>query len=148
MVLLLSLYLWFHRTIRVALRGGRDRGRQACLPQISCLSNIGATREYRQCPSRPKSPSGARPRGFHLVTDELLAGAPDLGEVRGRPPHLWIQHTSASLTVNENACPTYARDLESIANEAVPEDASYWTHTLEGPDDMPAHIKASLWGAR
>ena len=88
----------------------------------------------------------ARPRGFHLVTDEVLAGAPALDQVRAGVLHLWIQHTSASLTVNENASPDVRRDLESWANEAVPEDAPYWTHTLEGADDMPAHVKASLMG--
>ena len=88
----------------------------------------------------------ARPRGFHLVTDEVLAGAPDLADVEAGLLHLWIRHTSASLTVNENASPDVRRDFESWANDAVREDASYWTHTLEGPDDMPAHIKASLMG--
>ena len=88
----------------------------------------------------------ARPRGFHLVTEEVLAGAPDLGQVEAGLLHLWILHTSASLTVNENASPDVRRDFESWANEAVPEDASYWTHTQEGPDDMPAHIKSSLMG--
>ncbi|HEX5911414.1 MAG TPA: secondary thiamine-phosphate synthase enzyme YjbQ [Thermoleophilaceae bacterium] len=88
----------------------------------------------------------ARPRGFHLITDEVLAGAPDLGDVEAGLLHLWMRHTSASLTVNENASPDVRRDFESWANEAVPEDASYWTHTFEGPDDMPAHIKASLMG--
>jgi secondary thiamine-phosphate synthase enzyme len=88
----------------------------------------------------------ARPRGFHLVTDEVLAGAPDLRDVEAGLLHLWIRHTSASLTVNENASPDVRRDFESWANDAVREDAPYWTHTLEGPDDMPAHIKASLMG--
>jgi secondary thiamine-phosphate synthase enzyme len=88
----------------------------------------------------------ARPRGFHLVTDEVLAGAPGLASVEAGLLHLWIRHTSASLTVNENASPDVRRDFESWANEAVPEDASYWTHTFEGPDDMPAHIKSSLMG--
>ena len=87
-----------------------------------------------------------RPRGFHLVTDEVLAGVPGLGDVEAGLLHLWICHTSASLTVNENASPDVRRDFESWANEAVPEDAPYWTHTAEGPDDMPAHIKASLMG--
>ncbi len=88
----------------------------------------------------------ARPRGFHLITDEVLAGAPALGAAGAGLLHLWIQHTSASLTVNENASPDVRRDFESWASEAVPEDAAYWTHTLEGPDDMPAHIKSSLMG--
>ncbi len=87
-----------------------------------------------------------RPRGFHLVTDEVIAGAPELGDTEAGLLHLWIRHTSASLTVNENASPDVRRDFESWANAAVPEDARYWTHTLEGPDDMPAHIKASLMG--
>jgi len=88
----------------------------------------------------------SRPRGFHLVTDEVVAGAPDLGDVEAGLLHLWIRHTSASLTVNENASPDVRRDFESWVNDAVPEAATYWTHTLEGPDDMPAHIKASLMG--
>ena len=87
-----------------------------------------------------------RSRGFHLITDEVLAGAPALDAVDAGLLHLWIRHTSASLTVNENASPDVRRDFESWANEAVPEDASYWTHTREGSDDMPAHIKSSLMG--
>jgi secondary thiamine-phosphate synthase enzyme len=87
-----------------------------------------------------------RSRGFHLVTREVVAQVPELAEVRVGLLHLFIQHTSASLTLNENASPDVRRDFESYFNEAVPEDASYWTHTLEGPDDMPAHIKASVLG--
>ena len=87
-----------------------------------------------------------RPRGFHLVTDEVEAGVPELRDVRVGLAHLFIRHTSASLTLNENASPDVRRDFESWFDAAVPEDAPYWTHTLEGPDDMPAHIKASLLG--
>jgi secondary thiamine-phosphate synthase enzyme len=87
-----------------------------------------------------------RPRGFHLVTDELVGGVPELREVRVGLAHLFIRHTSASLTLNENASPDVRDDFESYFDEAVPEDAPYWTHTIEGPDDMPAHIKASLLG--
>jgi secondary thiamine-phosphate synthase enzyme len=87
-----------------------------------------------------------KPRGFHLVTDEVASQLPDLDGVEAGLLHLFIQHTSASLTVNENASPDVRRDLESWANDAVPEDASYWTHTTEGSDDMPAHVKASLMG--
>jgi secondary thiamine-phosphate synthase enzyme len=87
-----------------------------------------------------------KPRGFHLVTDEVASQLPDLDGVEAGLLHLFIQHTSASLTVNENASPDVRRDLESWANEAVPEDASYWTHTTEGSDDMPAHVKSSLMG--
>ena len=78
-----------------------------------------------------------KPRGFHLVTDEVVSQLPDLDGVEAGLLHLFIQHTSASLTVNENASPDVRRDLESWANEAVPEDASYWTHTTEGPTTCP-----------
>ena len=88
----------------------------------------------------------ARPRGFHLVTHEVLDALPELGDVRAGLLHVFIRHTSASLTLNENASPDVRRDFESWADEAVPEEAPYWTHTAEGPDDMPAHIKASLLG--
>ena len=88
----------------------------------------------------------SRPRGFHLVTREIIAALPELGEVEVGLLHLLIRHTSASLALNENASPDVRRDFESYFNAAVPEDAPYWTHTLEGADDMPAHIKASLLG--
>ncbi|HUO74633.1 MAG TPA: secondary thiamine-phosphate synthase enzyme YjbQ [Solirubrobacteraceae bacterium] len=87
-----------------------------------------------------------RPRGFHLVTREVLAALPELRELAVGLLHLLIQHTSASLALNENASPDVRRDFETWFNVAVPEDARYWTHTLEGADDMPAHIKASLLG--
>ena len=87
-----------------------------------------------------------RPRGFHLVTREVLDAVPELAELRVGIAHLFIRHTSASLTLNENAAPDVRRDFESWFDEAVPEDAPYWRHTLEGPDDMPAHVKASLLG--
>jgi secondary thiamine-phosphate synthase enzyme len=86
------------------------------------------------------------PRGFHLVTRDVVAGLPELGDLRVGLAHLFLQHTSASLTLNENASPDVRRDFRAYFDEAVPEDAPYWTHTLEGPDDMPAHIKASLLG--
>jgi secondary thiamine-phosphate synthase enzyme len=88
----------------------------------------------------------ARPRGFHLVTDEVVRELPELGDLRVGLCHLFIRHTSASLTLNENASPDVRRDFESWFDDAVPEDFGRWTHTLEGPDDMPAHIKASLLG--
>ena len=87
-----------------------------------------------------------RPRGFHLVTDEITDALPELGELRVGMAHLFLRHTSASLTLNENASPDVRDDFETHFNETVPEDAPYWTHTMEGPDDMPAHIKASLLG--
>jgi secondary thiamine-phosphate synthase enzyme len=88
----------------------------------------------------------ARPRGFHLVTGEIVEAVPELGGVLVGMAHVFIRHTSASLTLNENASPDVRRDFESWFDEAVPERASYWTHTLEGDDDMPAHLKASLLG--
>jgi secondary thiamine-phosphate synthase enzyme len=88
----------------------------------------------------------ARPRGFHLVTRDVVDALPELKNVEVGLLHLLIQHTSASLALNENASPDVRRDFESYFNAAVPEDAPYWTHTLEGADDMPAHIKASLLG--
>ena len=87
-----------------------------------------------------------RPRGFHLVTRELLSELPELASVTVGLLHLLIQHTSASLSLNENASPDVRRDFESWFNVVVPEGAPFWTHTLEGPDDMPAHIKAALLG--
>jgi secondary thiamine-phosphate synthase enzyme len=88
----------------------------------------------------------ARPRGFHLVTREVVGALPELGELQAGLLHLFIRHTSASLALIENASPDVRRDFESWFDRAVPEDAAYWTHTDEGPDDMPAHIKASLLG--
>jgi secondary thiamine-phosphate synthase enzyme len=88
----------------------------------------------------------ARPRGVHLVTSEIVEAVPELRELRIGLAHLFLRHTSASLTLNENASPDVRRDFESWLNVAVAEDFA-WTHTLEGPDDMPAHIKASLMGA-
>ena len=87
-----------------------------------------------------------RPRGFHLVTREVEQALPDLARVRVGIAHVFIKHTSASLTLNENASPDVRRDFESWSSAAVPEEAPYWTHTLEGADDMPAHVKASLLG--
>jgi secondary thiamine-phosphate synthase enzyme len=88
----------------------------------------------------------ARTRGFHLVTGEVLEALPELEEVSVGLLHLLIQHTSASLALSENASPEVRRDFESWFDRAVPEGADYWTHTLEGADDMPAHIKAALLG--
>ena len=87
-----------------------------------------------------------RPRGFHLVTREVLLALPELREVGVGLLHLLLRHTSASLTLNENASPEVRKDLQSWFDEAVPERSALWTHTLEGSDDMPAHVKASLLG--
>jgi len=87
-----------------------------------------------------------RPRGFHLVTREVAEGVPELAELRVGLAHVHILHTSASLTLNENASPDVRDDFASWFDAVVPEDAPYWTHTVEGTDDMPAHIKASVLG--
>ncbi|WP_421874297.1 secondary thiamine-phosphate synthase enzyme YjbQ [Marinoscillum sp.] len=85
-------------------------------------------------------------RGFHLITREVLDAIPELKELKVGVLQVFIKHTSASLTINENADPTVRSDFESHFNKMVPENAPYYQHTYEGPDDMPAHIKASLLG--
>jgi secondary thiamine-phosphate synthase enzyme len=87
-----------------------------------------------------------RRRGFHLITAEVVEAVPELGRLAVGLLHVQIQHTSASLTLNENASADVRADFESWFSRAVPEEAPYWRHTLEGPDDMPAHVKASLLG--
>ena len=87
-----------------------------------------------------------RPRGFHLVTDEVVSALPELRDIRTGLAHVFIRHTSAALTLNENASPDVRRDFATWFDRAVPDGADYWTHTLEGDDDMPAHVKASLLG--
>jgi secondary thiamine-phosphate synthase enzyme len=87
-----------------------------------------------------------RPRGFHLVTREVVAALPELSQIATGLLQVFIQHTSASLTINENADPDVPADLESSFAAIAPEDFPY-RHTCEGPDDMPAHVKASLLGA-
>ena len=88
----------------------------------------------------------AKPRGFHLITREVLSEIPELADIRIGSLQVFIKHTSASLCLNENADPTVRGDLERHMNRMVPENAPYYQHTLEGPDDMPAHIKAALLG--
>jgi secondary thiamine-phosphate synthase enzyme len=99
------------------------------------MENVWIQREVRLEP---------RPRGFHLVTKEVVDAMPELRELRVGVATLFIRHTSASLTLNENASPDVRRDFRTWFDRAVPDGAPYWRHTLEGPDDMPAHIKASL----
>ncbi|MFT6934775.1 MAG: secondary thiamine-phosphate synthase enzyme [Maribacter sp.] len=86
-------------------------------------------------------------RGFHLVTDFIVNECPEISRIEVGMCQVFIKHTSASLTINENADPTVRTDFESHMNRMVPENAPYYVHTYEGPDDMPAHIKASLLGA-
>jgi secondary thiamine-phosphate synthase enzyme len=85
-------------------------------------------------------------RGFHLITREIAGAVPELGKIEVGWMQVFIQHTSASLTINENADPDVRVDFETAMNHAVPESLPY-VHTLEGPDDMPAHVKASMMGA-
>jgi secondary thiamine-phosphate synthase enzyme len=87
-----------------------------------------------------------KPRGFHLVTRELLAQLPELERLNIGIAHFFLQHTSASLCINENADSTVRDDMERYFNHAVPEAAPYFVHTFEGPDDMPAHIKSAVLG--
>ena len=84
------------------------------------------------------------PRGFHLITDEIARALPCLAECHQGLLHLQLMHTSASLTLNENTDPDVRHDLDAFIRRLVPEGLSYFQHTLEGPDDMPAHIKAAL----
>jgi secondary thiamine-phosphate synthase enzyme len=88
-----------------------------------------------------------RPRGFHLVTSEIVSAVPELASMAVGVLLVFIQHTSASLTLNENASPDVRRDFEAWFDRAVPDGAPYFSHTLEGPDDMPAHIKSALTGS-
>ena len=87
-----------------------------------------------------------RGRGFHLITTEVLSSLPELARVKTGLLHVFIRHTSASLTINENADGDVGRDMENSLNAIAPEDFPY-IHTVEGPDDMPAHVKASLMGS-
>jgi secondary thiamine-phosphate synthase enzyme len=88
----------------------------------------------------------AKSRGFHLITGELLQLLPELAEVQIGILHLFIQHTSAALTINENADSSVRRDFESYFNRAIPENEPYYQHRDEGSDDLPAHIKSSILG--
>ena len=88
-----------------------------------------------------------RPRGVHLITREIVAAVPEIGRYSVGLAHLFIRHTSAALALNENADPTVRDDMEAYFNRLAPENAPYFTHTLEGPDDMPAHLKAVLLGS-
>jgi secondary thiamine-phosphate synthase enzyme len=88
----------------------------------------------------------AKPRGFHLITGEILEKVPEISQAQHGILHIFIKHTSAGLTINENADPSVRRDFETHFNRMVPEDMSLFEHTLEGPDDMTSHIKSSILG--
>ena len=89
----------------------------------------------------------ARSRGFHLITSEITSQIPELKTIKHGVLHVFIKHTSASLTLNENADPTVRTDFESYFNKSAPENAPYYEHDTEGSDDMPAHLKASILGS-
>ena len=87
------------------------------------------------------------PRGFHIVTDLIIREMPQIRDISAGLLHIFIKHTSASLTINEDADPTVRMDFESYFNESVPENAPYYRHTLEGSDDMPSHLKSAILGS-
>ena len=89
----------------------------------------------------------AKPRGFHLITNDILNNIPVTKTIKYGLLHVFIKHTSASLTINENADPSVRTDFESHFNHMVPEDQLYYTHTMEGSDDMPSHLKSSILGS-
>lgn len=88
----------------------------------------------------------ARQRGFYLISDEICDAIPEISKLRVGLVHILLQHTSAALTLNENADPSVREDFERFFNRLAPENEHYYTHTYEGPDDMPAHLKSSLLG--
>lgn len=86
-------------------------------------------------------------RGYHIITDEILREIPEIKNIKTGLAHIFIQHTSAGLTINENADPSVRHDFETHFNRAVPEDTALYEHTLEGTDDMTSHIKSSILGS-
>lgn len=88
-----------------------------------------------------------KPRGYHIITDEILKEIPEIKDIKTGLAHIFIKHTSAGLTINENADPSVRRDFESHFSRTVPEDVSLYEHTLEGTDDMTSHIKSSILGS-
>ena len=88
-----------------------------------------------------------KPRGFNLVTKEIMQSLPEISEIKNGIAHIFIKHTSASLTINENADPDVRTDMETHFNNSVPDHADFYLHTAEGPDDMTSHIKASILGS-
>ena len=89
----------------------------------------------------------SKPRGFHLITNDLLENFTEINKISKGILHIFIKHTSASLTINENADSTVLLDFEKHFNEMVPENQPYYRHTMEGSDDMPAHLKSSILGS-
>lgn len=108
-----------------------------------CFSAFVANKMWHQ----KKITLSPRPRGFHIITDEILKEIPKIKDIQTGLAHIFIQHTSASLTINENADPSVRRDFATHFKRAVPEDMPLYEHTLEGRDDMTSHIKSSLLGS-
>jgi len=90
---------------------------------------------------------GSKPRGFHSISNEVVSHLPDIGRMKKGICQIFIKHTSASITINEDADPTVRKDFETHFNELVPENQPYYEHTFEGSDDMPAHLKSSILGS-
>jgi secondary thiamine-phosphate synthase enzyme len=142
-------HLGHRRLAAPELVGMLDEGRRQCLADWRIAAGSGKVDTWetgrfmlwiqRQITLAP------RKRGFHLVTDEILAALPELRSIQVGLLHLFLQHTSASLVINENADADVRRDLETALNQLAPEDFPY-VHTIEGPDDMPAHVKSALLG--
>ena len=124
----------------MATTGAAPKRWHVPLPPEVGLSRL---RDRCGCSATSRSNHG---RGFHLVTREVVGELAELAGIRAGLLHVHIQHTSASLTLNENASVEVRRDFETWLSAEVPESFGGWTHTLEGPDDMPAHIKAALLG--
>ena len=89
----------------------------------------------------------SKPRGFHLITNDVVSSFPEMHEIKRGMLQIFIKHTSASLTINEDADPTVRTDFETHFNEMVPENQPYYLHTIEGSDDIPAHLKSSILGS-
>ena len=111
------------------------------------MADLALSPESRSVWTQTRIELRPRPRGFHLVTSEIVDGVPELRSMSVGIATVFMQHTSASLTLNENASPDVRRDFEAWFDGAVPDGADYFRHTLEGPDDMPAHIKTALTGS-
>ena len=115
--------------------------------KINIKSSLTCTLSLSMKPIQKEIRLGAKPRGFHLITNEVLDQIPEIKKIATGIAHIFIQHTSAGLTINENADPTVRQDFETFFTRTVPEDISLYKHTLEGPDDMTSHIKSSLLGS-
>jgi secondary thiamine-phosphate synthase enzyme len=131
------------------IHGRREKGERLAPPlavPLQCFSKASQKHRrmytYQQLLWLPE-----KKRGFHLITSDILQAMPQIGEIRTGLCQVFIQHTSASLTINENADPTVRKDFEMFFNKTVPEGDPAYQHNSEGPDDMPAHLKAAMLGS-